>query len=323
MAQGTRRSPADVERQINPAVRWLTTRLEPGLPDGERDATPIVAQEYVDRLRSNIVRELEACDSLDGRDVVRAMRLLDELADAWKRTDRGKFMARLTGSESASAVVAIAHDIRSPLSSILILVDSLRRGHGALLSSIQDRQLGLIYGATHGLATLASDLIDAARGEALLDERALPFSIMETMDSVRAILLPIAEEKGLALQLENPVTDARLGYPAQLHRVLLNLACNALRYTDTGTVTVGCRPRSEGRLAFWVEDTGRGLPGDIRETMFEAFRPEQIALRFSSSGLGLATVRALLTAMGTDLDVQTCEGGGTRFSFQLELPPAY
>lgn len=298
-------------------------RLNAGAVDGARDPTPVIAQEYVDRLRSNLVRELDGCEVLDGREVVRALRLLEELAEAWKRTDRGKFMARLTGSESASAVVAIAHDIRSPLSSILILVDSLRRGRGAVLNPIQDRQLGLIYGATHGLTTLASDLIDAARGEALLDERALPFSIMETMDSVRAILLPIAEEKGLTLKIENQVSEARFGYPAQLHRVLLNLACNALRYTDTGTVTVGCQPCTDTRLGFWVHDTGRGLPEEVQESMFEAFRPEQIALRFSSSGLGLATVRALLTAMGSDLDVRTRDGEGTRFSFQLELPRAY
>jgi signal transduction histidine kinase len=270
------------------------------------------------------VRELAGCEYLDGRDVVRTLALLEQLSEAWKQTDRGKFMACLTGSESSSAVVAIAHDMRSPLSSILILVESLRKGPGGhgTGSPIKDRQLGLIYGAAQGLATLASDLIDAARGEEHFDGDPRPFSIVETLHSVGAIVQPIAEEKGLSLRLEHPATDARVGQSAPLHRVLLNLTSNALRYTETGSVTVGCRERSETGVEFWVEDTGGGLPQAVQDTLFDAFRPEPIALRFSSAGLGLATVRALLGAMGTTLRVETAPDRGTRLSFDLELRPS-
>jgi signal transduction histidine kinase len=320
IALTSKRSLNDVQRQLAPAVRWLISRVESEM--GSEQPTPIVAQEYVDRLRSHLVRELSACEVLDGRDVVRVLGLLEQLSDAWKQTDRGKFMARLTGSESASAVVAIAHDIRSPLSSILILVESLRRGRGAINNPIQERQLGLIYGATQGLTTLASDLIDAARGEELVEDDARPFSLVEIMHSVGAIVQPIAEEKGLQLNLTNPETDARIGHAAALHRVLLNLTSNALRYTDTGSVTLGCREREKDNVEFWVQDTGRGLPRKVQETLFDAFRPEQVALRFSSAGLGLATVRALLAAMSSDLRVDTSPERGTRLSFELYLPPS-
>jgi signal transduction histidine kinase len=276
----------------------------------------------VDRLRASLVRELSMCEGLDASEVVRVMGLLEELTEAWKQTDRGKFMARLTGSESASAVVAIAHDIRSPLSSILILVESLRRGRGAVTNPIQERQLGLIYGATQGLTTLASDLIDAARGDELMEGEARPFSLVETLHSVRAIVQPIAEEKGLQLLMEHPSTDARMGHSGTLHRVLLNLTSNALRYTDVGSVTVGCRELSPVDLEFWIQDTGRGLPPKVQETLFDAFRPEQISLRFSSAGLGFATVRALLSAMGATLQVETSPERGTRLSFRLQLPPS-
>ncbi len=321
LALSAKRPPHDLQRQLRPALRWLIARLTAA---GDAPATPIpvVAQEYLDRLRSQLLRELAAAEALDGYDVVRVMTLLEQLSEAWKQTDRGKFMACLTGSESSSAVVAIAHDMRSPLSSILILVDSLRRGPRAAENAITERQLGLIYGAAQGLATLASDLIDAARGAEHFEGDARPFSVIEIMHSVSAIVRPIAEEKGLQLNLEHQLSDGRIGHSTSLHRVLLNLTSNALRYTDTGAVTLGCRESSPGCMEFWVHDTGGGLPPSVQATLFDAFRPEQIALRFSSAGLGLATVRALLAAMGTTLRVATSQQHGTTLSFGLELPPS-
>lgn len=321
IASGTKRTPEDIRRRFAHTVRWLVARIEAGERAAAVDIPPVVGQEYVDRLRSHLVRELSTCDGIEGRDVIRVMELLEQLSEAWKQTDRGRFMARLTGSESASAVVAIAHDIRSPLSSILILLESLRRGRFAARDPITERQLGLIYGATQGLATLASDLIDAARGDERPEGEARPFSIAETVQSVVSIVRPIAEEKGLELRVEHRATDARLGYGAPLHRVLLNLTSNALRYTDIGSVTVGCRDISRSSVEFWVRDTGGGLPPSVQQTLFDAFRPEQIALRFSSSGLGLATVRALLSAMGSTLRVDTSPETGTTLSFELELSP--
>ena len=320
IAGSARRAPEEVRRQLAPAVCWLVARME--CCDGDKPATPpIIAREYVDRLRSQLVRELTACEAIDGEDVVRVMALLEQLSEAWKQTDRGRFMAYLTGSESASAVVAIAHDIRSPLSSILILLESLRRGRFASRDPITERQLGLIYGATQGLATLASDLIDAARGDEQFEGGARPFSIIETMHSVGSIVQPIAEEKGLQLLIEHPATDARIGHASPLHRVLLNLTSNALRYTESGSVTLGCRDTSATVVEFWVQDTGGGLPPAVQRTLFDAFRPEQIALRFSSAGLGLSTVRALLSSMKSNLRVETSPSG-TRLSFELELQPS-
>jgi len=320
IAASAKRPPEEVRRQVAPAVCWLVSRVE-GRRGEAVARPPIIAREYVDRLRTQLIRELSTCESLDGRDVVQVLGLLEELSEAWKQSDRGRFMAYLTGSESASAVVAIAHDIRSPLSSILILLESLRRGKFASKDPITERQLGLIYGATQGLATLASDLIDAARGDEQFEGEAHPFSIVETMHSVGSIVEPIAEEKGLQLLIEPPTTDARIGHSAPLHRVLLNLTSNALRYTESGAVTLGCRELTASGVEFWVQDSGGGLPPAVQRTLFDAFRPEQIALRFSSAGLGLSTVRALLSSMGSALRVET-SSSGTRLSFEIELQPS-
>jgi signal transduction histidine kinase len=124
------------------------------------------------------------------------------------------------------------------------------------------------------------------------------------------------------LLVEKRKTHARIGHAVLLHRVLLNLTSNALRYTDSGSVTLGCRESSPTRLEFWIQDTGRGLPPNVQQVLFDAFRPEAEALRFSSAGLGLATVRALLSALDSRLVVDTGPKRGTRFSFEIEMPPS-
>lgn len=321
IAEGTRRSPDDVRAQLDEAVTWLRSAVSTPTHAPDGPPPPAIARDYADILRTHFLAELELQPGLDGASVLHAMRLLDDLAQAWRRTGRGRFIARLSGVDGADAVVAVAHDIRSPLSSILILVDSLRRSRAAAASPMQDRQLALISGAAHELSTLVSDLIDAARGERLVAGEPAPCSVIETMTAVHRIVQPNSEEKGIPIQLHPPRIDARLGHAPALHRILLNLTSNALRYTDSGTVSMGCTEVSPNEVEFWVSDTGRGVaPGDM-EALSEGIRPENLSLRFSSGGLGLTIVSTLLDAMGSRLQVDSRPERGTRFSFRLVMPP--
>jgi len=322
IAEATSKSPEALRSQLECLVEVLTDAAsnEPDDPDLAFEADDV--RHYVDVFRSSFLTELTDPEAVDGAQLLRVLRKMDQVVHARQRSSTGKFMARLSGSESADAVVAIAHDIRSPLSSILFLVDTIRRGRGGKLAPVQERQLGLIYGAALGLTTLASDLMDAARGERLVDGQPVPFSITETMLAVQAIVQPLGEEKGLPLHVEFPKVDGRIGYPSAIHRVLLNLVANALRYTDTGSVSFGCTEVSRTRVEFWIEDTGRGIPDKVLAMLFDGFRPGVVGLRFSSAGLGLAIVRTLLDAMESTLKVTTAAERGTRFSFELELPPA-
>lgn len=321
IADGTRRMPDDVRAQLDDAVRWFHCALADDKHTAAGDPPPVLARDYADILRTHFLAELELPPGHDGAEVLRALRLLDELAQAWRRTGRGRFMARLSGVDGADAVVAVAHDIRSPLSSILILVDSLRRSRAAAANPLQDRQLALISGAAHELSSLVSDLIDAARGERLVAADATPCSVTEIMTAVHRIALPSSEEKAVPIFLQPPKVDARFGHPAALHRALLNLVSNAIRYTDSGAVSVGCTEVSATELEFWVSDTGRGVSPEDLETLAEGFRPENLSLRFSSGGLGLAIVSTLLDAMGSKLRVDSRLERGTQFSFRLSMPP--
>ena len=133
---------------------------------------------------------------------------------------------------------------------------------------------------------------------------------------------PIGEEKGLPINVVLPTVDSRVGYPAAVNRVLVNLTTNALRYTEKGSVSVGCTEMADDVVEFWVVDTGRGIPDNVLAMLYDGFRPGSVGLRFSSAGLGLAICRSLLEAMGSTLQVQTAMEKGTRFSFQVKLPVA-
>jgi hypothetical protein len=215
--------------------------------------------------------------------------------------------------------------MRSPLGSILFLAERLRKGQSGIVNSIQERQLGLVYSAAFGLSSLASDVIELARGgDRLVDRKPVPFSVTELMQAVRDIVLPIAEEKGLEIRLAFPESDSRMGYPAALNRVLLNLTTNALKFTAAGSVEVTARQLRRTQMEFSVQDTGRGIPAPVMTTLFDSFRERQKPgeYAFSSAGLGLSICQKLVAAMGGVLQVDTSPETGTRFHFTLDLPPA-
>ena len=235
------------------------------------------------------------------------------------------FQNRLTGPDALELVVEVAHDLRSPLTSILFLAETLQRGSSGDVNDIQRRQLGLIYGAALGLSSLTSDVMELARGgDRLVDKYAAPFSIAEMFESVHDVVQPIAAEKGLTIQLECPATDHRRGHPMALSRVLLNLTTNALKFTDEGSVTIEARGEGRDRVEFSVRDTGRGINPTALDNLYQPFRRTAAheGYAFSGTGLGLAICRKLVEAMGGTLEVETKADAGTRFHFVIDLPPA-
>jgi len=229
----------------------------------------------------------------------------------------------LTAANGLELVVEMAHDLRSPLTSILFLAESLRGAQSSPVTDAQRRQLGLIYSAALCLCTAANDVLELARGgDRLADREPGPFSMVEVFKSVRDMVQPVAEEKGLPLHLKPARPDWRLGHARPLSRVLLNLTTNALKFTDQGFVELTARALDATRVEFSVRDTGPGIDAAALRALYRPFRKHQSELRhhFSSSGLGLAMCRKLVTAMGSELRVETRAGWGTRFFFQLNLP---
>ncbi|HSE28918.1 MAG TPA: HAMP domain-containing sensor histidine kinase, partial [Gemmatimonadales bacterium] len=277
-------------------------------------------------LRGNVLQRLATLSPLpEGCELLRLLTAFELVQHRLEPDWAQHFADRLSGPDGLELVVEVAHDMRSPLTSVLFLAETLQRGQSGAISPVQERQLGLIYSAAFGLSAMASDVIELARGgDRLVDLEPIPFSVRDILNSVGDIVRPIAEEKGIAVSLAGPERDFRQGHPVAISRVLLNLTTNALKFTDDGRVEVTAEARRGAQVEFSVRDTGRGIPAEAMLTLYEPFRRRHKPgeYTFSGSGLGLSICRKLVEAMGSSLQVETEAGKGTRFFFVLDLPAA-
>jgi signal transduction histidine kinase len=226
--------------------------------------------------------------------------------------------------EAIDLVTHVAHDLRSPLTSILFLTDALRSGESGPLSPAQTEQLTLIYSAAFRLSSLVEDLTQySQRGEDFLESVPVPFQVADVFNSVRDIVRPIALEKKLDLRFSSAISDRRLGHPAALGRIMLNLVTNALKFTEEGSVEIRAVNRSGSCVEFSVSDSGPGLSSDALTAAREEIRSTLRARgqRFSTSGLGLVICRRLIRAMRGDLRIVSTPSG-TSASFAIDLPIA-
>ena len=302
---------AGVERLVVDAGAFVDRRVHSAL-----------ARRMLDLLRAEVVRSwAEHGDATQGPAILEAIERMREAIEPRSVQD---FTGRLSGPDGLELLVQIAHDLRSPLTSILFLAETLQRGQSGSVTELQRRQLGLIYGAALGLSSVASDVIELARGgDQLVEKESEPFSVTGVLDSVRDIVWPIAEEKRLTVRLLPPPTDQRLGHPIALSRVLLNLTTNALKFTDEGYVEIVTRETAPTRVEFAVRDSGKGIDPAVVNSLYQPFRRSagEGRLCFSDTGLGLAMCHKLVQAMDSELHVETRPGWGTRFYFEVDLPP--
>jgi signal transduction histidine kinase len=309
--------------QLSAAVRQQLTGSV--VESVEVPRTPL-SRRLLGLMRGALLEEVQALPvPPDAGQLVRVLAAIELVSERLEADWSQHFTDRLSAPDGLELVVEVAHDLRSPLTSILFLAETLQRGRSGAVNVVQERQLGLIYSAAFGLSSVASDVIELARGgDRLVDLDPIPFSVTDILESVRDIVQPIAEEKTLAVRLAPPEADFRIGHPVALSRVLLNLTTNALKFTAEGFVEVVARQTAARRIEFSVRDTGRGIPPQSMATLFEPFRRRQKPgeYAFSGSGLGLSICRKLVEAMGSTLQVETQQGAGTRFYFELDLPLA-
>jgi signal transduction histidine kinase len=315
------------------ALQWLVTATQHaawgGVPEHAGPAANPLGRHLLEQLRAELVRVWRTASPPPASETVLAVldaieRVREAIDPDWSQY----FTSRLSGPDGLDLVVDVAHDLRSPLTSVLFLAETLARGQSGPVSDLQRRQLRLIYSAALGLSTLTSDVIELARGgDQLADKEAEPFSIMELLETLKDLVRPVAEEKGLALRYSVLASDHRIGRPLALSRVLLNLTTNALKFTDEGFVEITTKAKGLTGVEFSVRDSGRGMSAEAAATIYLPFRRSRSrkgpsGYHFSGTGLGLAMCRKLLEAMGSKLEYETKPDWGTRFYFELDLPSA-
>ncbi|GLC28474.1 hypothetical protein rosag_49870 [Roseisolibacter agri] len=276
-------------------------------------------------LQQTVTQEAAGEPSADPRALVAVLAACERLEDAARADVARVVVEQLSGARALELLVEVAHDMRSPLGSILFLVEQLRAEQGGPITAAQERQLGLVYGAAFGLTALVGDVMELARGgDRLAAGEPAPFSLAQLLEAVRGIVQPIAEEKGLTLVIGEAPAGARTGHGPAIQRVILNLVTNALKFTPAGEVELRVAAERGSRVRFTIRDTGRGIPPRVLAHLFQTFRerPEARDYAFSSAGLGLAICQKLVRAMGGELSVDSEVGRGTRFEFVLDLPHA-
>jgi PAS domain S-box-containing protein len=218
-------------------------------------------------------------------------------------------------------LASMSHELRTPLNSILGFATVLHQGMAGPLSEEQRRQLGFIKGSGEHLLALINDLLDLSRIESGRMEVAQePFCLHEVAAEVQAHLRPLVARKGLQLVLAVPERLPLLGDRRKTYQVLLNLAGNAVKFTERGQVEIGARREGDQAL-IEVRDTGIGIAPEHLPQLFEAFRQidSGLARSHEGTGLGLHLTHRLLALMGGRVEVESRVGEGSVFRVHLPL----
>ena len=257
---------------------------------------------------------------LSGRDVTEAHLELDyfkrQCADA-----------NAASQAKSQFLATMGHEVRTPLNGILGMAGLLADTD---LNAEQQTYTAAIRDSGNALLILINDILDYSKLEAgKMKLETVDFDIMQTVQGIAELLAPRAFEKKLhiAYHVDSGTPTRLTGDEARLRQVILNLAGNAVKFTEEGGVGIAVSGRTAGTgsddvtLRIEVTDTGIGIPADKRERIFEEFEQADSshARKYEGTGLGLAICRKIVGSMGGRIHVVSPEAGGSAFSFTVQM----
>jgi signal transduction histidine kinase len=253
-----------------------------------------------------------------------------QLTEAMSVADASRAEAQKASRAKSDFLATMSHEIRTPINAMIGYTDLLELGLAGPLTGEQREQLTRIRTSGRHLVGLVDEILDLAgieSGRMRLDPRVA--SLEQTVDTALSILRPQAFAKGVRLaQVCQCKEDALfVGDERRTEQIIVNLVSNAVKFTNAeGQVTVRCGTivTQSGRWSqVTVEDTGIGIPADQLDRIFEPFVQADggYTRTHGGVGLGLAISRRLARMMGGDIEVESRQGAGSRFTLRLLSAP--
>jgi PAS domain S-box-containing protein len=219
----------------------------------------------------------------------------------------------------------VSHDLRTPLGTIMGYAEMMLVEAFGAQNEQQKTATAEILNSANALLTFVNNLIGQAQietGKIVLNNQ--PFEPAILVESVRSVVNYHAHKKGLSLDVDiDPLLPETLsGDSYWLRQILLNLANNAIKFTESGSVKIRTFRQDETTWGIEVKDTGPGIPKEAQRIIFEVFRQQDNSThKHSGSGLGLAIVKELATLMDGQIELESESGQGSIFTVFLPVEP--
>lgn len=220
----------------------------------------------------------------------------------------------------------MSHELRTPMNAVLSCALLLSQSR---LDPVQKRTLGVLEDAGRQMLAVLNDLLDVSSLNAnkVRIERE-PVSLVRLIEDAAVIWAADVRSKSLTMSvmIDPKLVKPRNVDPARLLQIIGNLMANAIKFTTEGGITIRAWPEraksGSERVAIEVEDTGPGVPKEAVERIFSAFEQADVSSkrRHGGLGLGLHVARRLALAMGGDVELETTEGQGSRFTVRIDAP---
>lgn len=289
--------------------KWVRTLGKPDLEGGRVVRVAGAIQDITDHRNAEIELEMHRT-----RLEELVERRTAELAEAKERAESADRM-------KSAFLATMSHELRTPLNSIIGFTGILLQEIPGKLNEEQRKQLGMVRISARHLLALINDVLDLSKIEAgQLEIESVSFDVRGSVRRVLDSLRTTAEERGLALSSEVAAEVHQVeGDPRRFEQILMNLAGNALKFTDSGSVSVVVEAPRDGTVSVLVRDTGTGIPLDEQGAVFQPFRQLDTgpSRRHEGTGLGLSICRSLVELMHGEIWLASEPGKGSTFGFRL------